>query len=189
MFVKSAVTLSIAKCWKLIAKLATSILLHKDAISQNSVAVVGIQNAWLATKNWLMIKTLVILDRLKLFLVSMEIYLHSLNRILNSWESLEICQAIFQIWKSLESRDKVWKNGKKSGNFFCQCYNCLISEYSFLWSNPIQSCLWPKRLITEWEVSQLSYFHTVPWVLYLGGASWKKLGSCVFQGLCLSPVW
>ena len=40
---------------------------------------------------------------------------------LSPWKSLEICPAIFQIWKSLENGDKVWKNGKKRSFFKATC--------------------------------------------------------------------
>ena len=56
------------------------------------------------------------------------------------------------------------------------------------WSNPLQSCPDWRHLITEWDVLYFSYVRIAPWLPYVCSASWKKLGSCVFQGLYWSPI-
>ena len=58
--------------------------------------------------------------------------------ILNSWKSHEICPVIFQMRKSLESREKVYKEIVKKSEFFSKL-QVPYKKIFFILSNRFQS--------------------------------------------------
>ena len=121
-------------------------------------------------------------------------YVHYSRVRTESW----ILEKVWKFWnqfsrpgKSLENKDKVWKNGKKSGVFFVlktETSALLLSEIFQVVKSYLKFCLWRKHSIADREVSDLSHASTASWSLYVHSASWDKLGSRVSGGLYRSNI-
>ena len=91
--------------------------------------------------------------------------------------SLEFLKECWNLQSNFPDVEKVWKNDEKSVFFFpeLQVLNkgLICLSHSQIPLNLTRS--------QNWEVS-------FSWSLYVCNASWKKLGSCIFQGLYWSPI-
>ena len=111
-----------------------------------------------------------------------------LQSILQGLYSLEFLKKSWNLQSNFPDLEKVWKIEIKSGIMANSLNNkSLRSEFVPPWSNLAHS----RDIQSHNEKCQnllISALQRGYFTMYLSDASWKKLGSGVFQGLCWSPI-